>query len=329
MIDPTRQSVEQRMDAFRVYYNAVIYPELLLLEKKRLRLVWLMAVMLLTFLIVGLLTLQAHIPALSLFLWIPVILYATILGYQIRKFVENFKPRIVDLILEFIEAGERLKPIPEKYKDTKGLERKFHYDFDEKISQRIFDKSGIFREPYSYYKGEDYISGMIGNVTFEMSELDVRKLSMVKSGFEQVFRGIFFHANFHTDTHSFILIIPRESKQFLMRTIKGITHRQGYEVNIDFPEFEEEFVIYSDNEIRNQQLLSAEVYQSILNYKIRTNKDILVAFDHKDIYIAVSESKDILEPRILRSNVSYKIVHEFFEDLMLVISIVEDFDLHH
>ncbi|MCB0619636.1 MAG: DUF3137 domain-containing protein, partial [Saprospiraceae bacterium] len=43
-------------------------------------------------------------------------------------------------------------------------------------------------------------------------------------------------------------------------------------------------------------------------------------------YIAITEQKDILEPFVFRSNVSFELVREFFEDIQLLMRIVEDID---
>jgi hypothetical protein len=66
-----------------------------------------------------------------------------------------------------------------------------------------------------------------------------------------------------------------------------------------------------------------------MDYKKKQDKKVYVSFANGYVYIAVTETKDILEPKILKSNANYKFIREFFEDILLIIAIVEDFDLNH
>ena len=330
MANITQYKQEERMDRFRIYYNETIYPELMKLEKRRKWLIGWMGGSIFVFIIIGYLTYAAHIPSLVLFLWIPIILFASILGYRIQQFRDVFKPAIVNLILDFIDEGQkRVEPDP-VYKDMAEAGRQLRYDYKKFIPIDRFQKSGIFVEPPTYYKGEDYIEGTIGSANFEMSELDVRKLSYVRPGFDTIFRGIFFYSNFHKIVDGTIIFMPQDKRQFLMSTIKGITKKGGMQYPVDEPEgFSEEFLVYTNIDFPVDKLLSPAIFQAILNYKLETGKDIYVSLVNNEIYIAVSHSEDILEPNFFSSNAKFHLVKEFFEDLMLIIAIIEDFDLHY
>jgi hypothetical protein len=53
------------------------------------------------------------------------------------------------------------------------------------------------------------------------------------------------------------------------------------------------------------------------------------SFQGNQIYMAVTEQKDILEPKLFQSNVSFELIREFFEDIHLLLEIVEDFEATH
>jgi len=147
---------------------------------------------------------------------------------------------------------------------------------------------------------------------------------------EEIFRGIFFYSNFYKITDGTVVIMPKEKRQFLMTTIKGITKIGGEKIEFSEPEgFMDEFLVYANCDINPDKLISQSILESILEYQSLTQKDIYVSIVGSEIYIAVSEPKDILEPRLLRSNANFELVKDFFEDLMLIISIIEDFDLHY
>ena len=65
---------------------------------------------------------------------------------------------------------------------------------------------------------------------------------------------------------------------------------------------------------------------AIVEYRQRADKEIYISFLDADFYIAITEPRDLLEPSIFSSNVSFELVKVFYEDLQLLFSIVEDFD---
>jgi len=204
------------------------------------------------------------------------------------------------------------------------------YQYDKMIAQSTFRNSGIFNLTPTIYEGEDYISGFIGTATFEMSELYVARLSPVRAIYETIFRGIFFKANFFYDVGGgLVVFIPQEERQELSETIRGITSRGGQRINLPTKEFNEAFVAYAESSIDVNSLLSQNAFKTIMDYKKRSGKKIYVSFLNGYVHIAITESKDILEPKILKSNASFKLIREYFEDILLIMSIVEDFDLNH
>jgi len=94
-----------RLDEFRLFYNHTIHPELLRQEKKRKRLLRL--IFLSSILLVGLVFLEFYLKTfvLSLFLLLPIGLYISYLLYRVRKFIADFKPQVVNLILDFFDDG--------------------------------------------------------------------------------------------------------------------------------------------------------------------------------------------------------------------------------
>ena len=68
---------------------------------------------------------------------------------------------------------------------------------------------------------------------------------------------------------------------------------------------------------------------AVARYRQSTGKSIYLSFKDSDIYIAMTNQKDILEPKLFQSNVSFDLVREFFEDIHLLLQIVHEFDANH
>ena len=99
-----RETRQQKiMDDFRIYCGQTLFPALVRLEQERKKLVWFLYSSVLLIAIFAYVTFATKIPALILFLWIPMAFYFGYASYKIRQYQALFKPRVVNLILDFID----------------------------------------------------------------------------------------------------------------------------------------------------------------------------------------------------------------------------------
>lgn len=307
----------KRLEQFRIYYNRTIYPELVRLERQRrrlLRLVFTSALVLTGLIVVAL---YLRILALGLVLLLPIAAYIAYLLFRIRKFIRTFKPHVMELVLDFIDDGP-----------NRG---EMKYDPVRFLSREQFKESRIFTGPTPFYQGEDFIEGRVGEMDFELCELDVREISPVRNRLDQVFKGVFLHATFPEEAEGEIVVWPRALRQFHSRSIRAFTwygaHSVDHEILHD--EFRELFLTFATEDTHVAGILTEPMQEAIVRYKQQTGKEIFASFLNQKIYIAVTEEKDILEPYLFRSNLSFDLVREFFEDVNLLLDIVEEFDTTH
>ena len=303
----------KRLEDFRIYYNHTIHPELMRLERKRKRLLLLLFSS--VFLLLAILFLQFYLNILvvSLFLMIPFGFYITFILFRIQRFKARFKPQVVNLILDFIDDGLNFGTLK--------------YDSKRFISRKRFIDSKIFKTDAPHYIGEDHISGLIGELKFEMCELEVKEFSKVRNRLNYVFKGVFLHTTFNRALRGEVIILPRKFKQYLSRSIKSFNSTGGVEIkDVLTSRFNDSFMTFATKEANVTGLLSEDMQNAIVNYRITSGKEIYVSFIERDIYIGITEPKDILEPFIFSSNVSFDLVREFFEDIHVLLSIIEEFD---
>lgn len=304
----------KRLDEFRIFYNKTIHPELLRMERSRNRLLRLLAFS--AFLLLCIIGLQVYLGifALTIFLCIPIVILMGYLGARIRRFVNTFKPTIMNLILGFIDDGLNVGTLSYQPKAS--------------ISKETFDESGLFVDITSFFKGEDHISGRVGEMDFEMSELDIREVSPVSNRLVTIFKGIFLHATFNEETEGEIKVWPREKMQYYSKSIKAFTWDGA--INVDYEimndEFRDTFVTFGREDTKIVSILTDPMQQAIVDYAFETGKELFMAFKDQEIYIAITETRDLLEPYIFSSNLSFELVRVFFEDVKLLLEIVEEFD---
>jgi Protein of unknown function (DUF3137) len=304
----------QSLSQFRLFYNHTIHPELVRMEQKRKQLVWLFVVSVLLFVAVFGLNIYIKAFSIALVLMIPLGLWASYLLYRIQKFRVTFKPHVVDLILDFIDDDPNFGTLT--------------YDSKKKIERSEFVKSGLFVNRMLEYNGEDYIKGKVGELDFELCELEVKALSRVSTELEVIFRGVFLRAKFNTVTNGAVIVWPRAKKQYHTKAVKQFVHRGGKNVDDknEVESFRELFTAYATSDAHVDKTLNREIQIALADYHIQTDKTLYFSFIDDNIYIAISESKDILEPNILDSNAHFDLVREFYEDLQMLFNIVERID---
>jgi len=307
----------RRLEEFRIFYNHTIHPELLRLDRKRKRLLLLLFLSVFFLVAVVLFEMVAGVWFVTLALALPVGFYVSYLAYKVGEFFRTFKPQVVNLILDFIDDSVNYGQLS--------------YDAKGGLSRERFRDSQLFGTTADVYEAEDYIKGSIGSITFEMCELNVRELSRVRSRLNYVFNGIFLHARIQESLHGTIVIYPKEYRQYLSRAIRASVNEGAKSINdmMRSPEFRKNFLSYATPDAKVRHLLSVEMQNILVQYREETGKEIYISFIDTNIYLAVTGERNILEPYLFRSNISFELVREFYEDISMLFEIVEDFDKLH
>jgi hypothetical protein len=253
----------------------------------------------------------------TLVLAIPIVFYLIFLSYRIRQFLQTFKPNVMRLVLNFLQEEPNIGPLS--------------YDAKRSIPKGDFFQSKLFACDPVVYEGEDFISGRVGEMDFDLCELWVEETSLIDTGLKNVFKGIFLHAIFPEEAYGQVACWPRHLKQYYLRSIKEFTWLDAENMDDEIlnPAFQEMFVTYASSNTHVVGLLSEPMQESIVEYCLSTGKELYFSFLGKHIFIAVTEPRNIMEPYIWRSNLSFELIRSFLEDVSLLLAIVEDFDKTH
>jgi len=300
----------QDLSEFRLFYNRTLHPELLKQERTRRRLMFFFIMSVSVLILSGLLVYWAEMPVIALLMWIPIVAWSSFLGWKIQQFRSRFKPKVVQLILDFIAHP-------------------MTYSHEAFLPKSRFLQSRFFTTKAPYYKGEDYIAGSIGSLNFEMCELDVREPSNVGGAMQPVFRGIFFTAKTKNNFQGEIVILPKSERPYLSRTIKDLIRRGDKTLTVKYPDFEDKFLTYISSDANRELIIHEAFFGVLFDFAQKLDKRVYMSFVEGYIYIAVWEPKDILEPHIFSANTNFKLVREFYADLYNIVSVVEDFDKLH
>lgn len=304
---------------FRLFYNQNIHPELLHLEQRRrrfIRLIWLFGALAL---LVTALQIFVGVLVFTLLLFIPIGLGIAYLVFRMQVFLQEFKPRIVGLILDYLDNNVNYSF--EKY-NPKGS-----------ISKKQFLNSRIFTAADDY-AGEELIVGQVRETPFEMCELRVSEFSPVHDRLDRVFKGILLIGDFRRwDMHGGILVLPDAYRKYLLRSTKKFHLMGGRRVRQQLlPEFEAFFDTYATPDVQIKDVLSKDLQMTILQFRqrfmqVNREKEIYLSIIGDKIYVAMTQDRDLLEPSLWSSNVRYDLIREFYEDLHMVLEMLREVDV--
>ncbi|MCH2021452.1 MAG: DUF3137 domain-containing protein [Saprospiraceae bacterium] len=301
----------QNSGKLKRYFNEYIHTELLVFERHRKKLLFFMFLGGVLLGAVSFFVFTLDIFALSVFMFIPWGMLFYFYKFQVQVFTDGFKPIVVKLLL-------------------KHMNSRLNYYHKEYISKDTFLRSSIFPMNPDMYRGEDYIMGKIGEIFFELCELQIYHNSNLKGKLQKWFDGIFLHVNFNTSFKGRILMIPKSDRQSFFSVMKSYTKYGGHElIDTGNPEFDQEFIVYIDKGVNYSEMITPELITTVYDYYKKNGKKVYASFYNSHFYMAIKEPKNLLEARMFRSNLNFELIAEYYQELNKFTQLVSDFDYQH
>jgi hypothetical protein len=306
------------LEEFRRFCDTQLAPELRRLENKRkavIRNIGAAALVILTpLLIISAAMLPRSGPPAFFLVIIGIIILAGATYFLSRSYVLEFKPAIIGRIVKFACPDLKYRPA----------------DF---IPQSLFEASNIFTTQPNRYKGDDRVSGKVGDTAIDFSEIKAQRES--GSGKDKrtytIFHGLFFVAEFNKHFVGQTLVLP-DTAQMLFghvgQMMQSWNITRGNLIKLEDPEFERLFVVYGTDQVGARYILSTSLMARIVEFRKKTDKDIYISFLYSKIAIAIPYDRQLFEPKLFTTLLDYDVICEYFNDLQLAIGIVEDLNLN-
>ncbi|MCB0661173.1 MAG: DUF3137 domain-containing protein [Saprospiraceae bacterium] len=298
--------MRQDIATLRIYYNQRLSPLLTKMEIKRKRLVYSMAIAILLILagLIGVLVLKNFPLTILLFLVGGLVLVWS--NQSIRHFKQTFKPQVISALLDFMD--ERLNYGALTFQPT------------QKIDIKDFISTGMVQEKPYKYLGEDHLTGKIGSFPFTSSELLVQEPAKVKGGLETVFKGFFFKIQMDQSYEGQLWAFSKKDKPSLSDSLKVIYGTGGYLIRDDE---QVSLLFYATQDFPAAIFLNP----GILNYLEDRKQELHTGFywhiRDNNLYLAIRQDEDLLEPNIFKSNKRFDVVQKYYSQLSRLFEFVE------
>jgi hypothetical protein len=309
------------LEDFTNFYNTILLGDLEGLEQERKKIIsklTFVIVIILCFLGFLLLILSGNSRMPAPFLFVGVILCiitsAVIYHFMTRGYVARFKSLVIQKIVQFIDEN-------------------LNYAADSFIDKTTFMLSKIFTTKPNRYKGDDLVWGKTGATEIKFSEIKAEHESGSGKNRRRytIFKGLFFIGDFNKHFTCETVVLPDTAEKLFGhfgQTLQSMNIFRGQLIKLEDPEFESHFVVYGNDQIQARYILSTSLMERILEFKKKTGRKIYLSFVGSKVFVAVSYTKSLFEPRIFRTLLDFEPILEYFEDLQLAIGIVDDLNLN-
>ena len=309
------------LEDLKHFYNTTLKSDLAVLEQKRrkiVRKIFYVMIGALCIGAVGCLLMARNLHEAVPFFIIPLVLCLIIGGglsiFLTRGYVAEFKLLVIEKIIHFIDKDLSYQP-------------------NSCIPKSTFMLSKIFSTKPNRYKGDDLVSGKVGATRIQFSEIHAEHESGSGKNRSRytVFRGLFFIGDFNKDFRSRTVVLPDTAEKLFGRLgqkLQSLNIFRGQLIKLEDPEFERHFAVYGNDQIEARYILSTSLMERIIEFRKKTGRKIYLSFVGSMVFVAVSYTRRLFEPRIFRTLVAFEPVREYFEDLQLAIGIVDELNLN-
>jgi len=237
-----------------------------------------------------------------------------------RGFKADFKRKIIGAVARFCDPSLSYRP-------------------ESCISEGAFRESRIFLTGVDRYHGEDYISGRVGETEIEFSEVHAEYKTTTRNSkghtstsYHTIFRGLFFIGDFHKNFRGVTVVLPDTAEKafgWLGQKLQewNITRSEEL-VKLEDPEFEHEFVVYSDDQVEARYVLSSALMRRIVDFQREMERTVYLSFVNSKVFVAISMSRNLFEPRIFKTVLDFELLREYLGEMELALGIVEDLNLN-
>lgn len=107
-----------------------------------------------------------------------------------------------------------------------------------------------------------------------------------------------------------------------------MSKERGQLIQLEDPEFNQLFVVYGHDQVEARYILSTSLMARLVDFRKKASREVYVSFIDDLIYVAIQYEEDLFEPRLFKSMLNFGPIQKYFENLQLMIGIVEDLKLN-
>lgn len=143
--------------------------------------------------------------------------------------------------------------------------------------------------------------------------------------------GMFAVADFNKKLNGHTVILPdiiEKRMGYLAKNLQALNFTRGQLVHLDNPEFENDFVVYSTDQVEARYILSTSLMERITNLKRRIDKPMMLSFNKNKLYMGIQQPHGFLSLSKSKSLIKPDVFEILYEDISVALGIVDDLNLN-
>ena len=186
------------------------------------------------------------------------------------------------------------------------------------ISSEIYNKAGF--EKYDRYSSQDLIKGTLESKnSFNLAEILTQNKYQDDEGhiyYQDAFSGLFMDAKLTKNINAFIYFRKDKGNNSIFSKIPFFDFsRDKMKVELDSPEFEEVFDVYSDNRMLTMQILSVDIMQMIIDFKREMKFDFEITIKENDLFIRFKCWRMFENGKIMEEALNKERLYKYYKTL--------------
>lgn len=244
---------------------------------------------------------------------------------NVPRLKKSYKIQIIEKIVHHIDPSLTYKVYQERSADE-TLE---------------INKSCLFNEIVTYTHIDDLVTGEVNKINIRFFTLNTGCIRDGNSKTTTVFQGLFFMVRFNIEFCGKIIVLPGRAEKILgslerkmqLVSLSLVKNKEGLQpVVADDPEFEKEYMVYSNDQTTAQKLLEPPLMKAIMQFRLKFDKRIFFSFINTSrysttMYIAIPYKKRLFEPSIILKLENYKQIEEYYLILRNCLDLVKSLPL--
>ncbi len=245
-------------------------------------------------------------------------------------------------VIVLVRTYKKRMSYREKFKNevvreiVKVIDPDWNYEPNQYISSSEYRSSDLFRQSVDRYRGDDLISGKIDKTDFRCSEVhsEYKTVTTDKDGrrketWHTIFKGLFFHADFNKEIKGKTYIEPDTAERLFGKFGQNLqTSSKGKLVKLENPEFEKIFAVYGTDQTEARYILTPTIMEALVNIYKMYKRRMHISFIGSRVYVAMSFTKNLFEPKIFSSGVNFKEIEFMYNLFMVNQTIVQELNLN-
>lgn len=220
----------------------------------------------------------------------------------------------------------------------KSVDESLTIDYRSGLSENEFIYAQLFANRPDRYSSEDQISGIVGKTSLSFSEVhaeyktETRTKNGTQTHWHTILKGIVFQADFNKHFNGITVVRPKNMgaafSAWVSRAMPMFSASSKELVQLENPEFNEEFVTYSTDQVEARYILTPGMMERLCELNKRCSYTISVSFIDSSVFIAFPLNKNYFEPPVHKTLLDSNLLQEDTEVIRFMYGIIKDLDLN-